>query len=79
LVERNSFRSILRPPHHGSGHDAPEVRTTFLILHGPAVARGELEGKTANEDVAPTVLAHLRVPLRSEWRLDGNALNQPRL
>jgi arylsulfatase A-like enzyme len=63
-----------RGTHHGGGHDAPEVRTTFLILHGPTVAPGEIERKTANVDVAPTALEHLGVSLRPEWRLDGRGL-----
>ncbi len=55
---------------HGGGHTQPEVRTTFLIFHGPAVQPGTLE-KTANVDVVATALAHLRISPVPEWKLDG--------
>ena len=49
----------------------PENRTNFLILQGTDVVRGEIFPAPLVVDVAPTVLAHLRVPLRSSWNLDG--------
>jgi predicted AlkP superfamily pyrophosphatase or phosphodiesterase len=59
---------------HGGGRDAPEVRKTFLILHGPSIKPGEISAATANVDVTPTALAHLGVPLRTEWKLDGKLI-----
>jgi predicted AlkP superfamily pyrophosphatase or phosphodiesterase len=63
---------------HGGGRGAPEVRKTFLIVHGPPVVRGEIAQPTANVDLVPTALAHLGVPLRSEWSLDGQAIGLKR-
>jgi predicted AlkP superfamily pyrophosphatase or phosphodiesterase len=59
---------------HGGGRDAPEIRKTFLILHGPTIKAGEISAATANVDVAPTALAHLGAPLRPEWKLDGKII-----
>jgi predicted AlkP superfamily pyrophosphatase or phosphodiesterase len=59
---------------HGKGHEYPEVNQVFLILHGPTVEPGETDKPTSHADVVPTVLAHLRVPIDPDWKLDG----QPR-
>jgi predicted AlkP superfamily pyrophosphatase or phosphodiesterase len=59
---------------HGAGQDEPEVRTGFLILHGPGVKPGAIEGKTFNVDVAATALTHLGVEIKPEWKLDGRAV-----
>ncbi len=58
---------------HGGGQTAEEVRTTFLILHGPTVQPGMIE-KTANVDVVATALAHLGVSPSPEWKLDGRTV-----
>lgn len=49
----------------------PENRTNFLIVHGSDVAPGEIFPSPLIVDVAPTVLAHLGVKVRSSWHLDG--------
>jgi hypothetical protein len=49
----------------------PENRTNFLILHGRDVAPGEIFPAPLIVDVAPTMLAHLRVPINTAWHLDG--------
>ena len=59
---------------HGGGHAVPEIRTTFLIVSGPAAERGTSDKPTWQVDVAPTALAHLGVTLSSEWQLDGHAV-----
>ncbi|MBA4063591.1 MAG: hypothetical protein C0501_07725 [Isosphaera sp.] len=59
---------------HAPGDDEPEIRTGFLILHGPSVQKGPIPGKTFNVDVAATALAHLGVPARAEWKLDGRVV-----
>jgi glyoxylase-like metal-dependent hydrolase (beta-lactamase superfamily II) len=56
---------------HGGGHDDPEVNRSFLIVNGPSATHGKIEGQTYLVDVAPTVLAHLGVPLDPLWKLDG--------
>lgn len=64
---------------HGPGRDVPEVRTGFLIMHGPAVAKGKIAGPVTNADVVPTALAHLGVAIDPAWKLDGKPvpLNAP--
>jgi predicted AlkP superfamily pyrophosphatase or phosphodiesterase len=63
---------------HGDGHKEPDIRTTFLIVSGPAAARGKSEEPTWQVDVAATALTHLGDELKPEWELDGRAvgLNQ---
>jgi arylsulfatase A-like enzyme len=57
--------------HHSGGQNSPEVRRVFLIASGPAARRGIIEEPTYLVDVAATALAHLSVPVRAEWGLDG--------
>lgn len=52
----------------------PEIRTGFILLHGPSVQKGAIEGRTNNVDVAATALHHLGVPLKPEWSLDGRVI-----
>jgi predicted AlkP superfamily pyrophosphatase or phosphodiesterase len=56
---------------HGLGRDVPEIRSGFLLLHGPSVKPGRIDERTTNADVAATVLSHLGVELQPEWKLDG--------
>ncbi len=56
---------------HSLGEKEPEIRTGFLILHGPSVVNGAIKERTGNVDVAATALAHLGVPVKKEWGLDG--------
>ncbi len=59
---------------HSLGQKIPEVRTGFLILHGPSVRREALPARTGNVDVAVTALTHLGVRIDPEWKLDGRAV-----
>ncbi len=59
---------------HSGGQKDPEVRTGFLILHGPTLRKGAIDGKIYNVDVAVTALTHLGVPIKPEWKLDGRAV-----
>lgn len=59
---------------HSLGEKEPEIRTGFLILHGPSVVTGEIAGKTFNVDVAATALSHLGVRAKAEWKLDGKVV-----
>jgi len=63
---------------HSLGEKEPEIRTGFLILHGPSVAKGAITGKTFNVDVAVTALEHLGVPVKAEWKLDGKVVGLKR-
>jgi predicted AlkP superfamily pyrophosphatase or phosphodiesterase len=63
---------------HGFGEKEPEIRTGFLLLHGPSVVKGTIEGKTGNADVAVTALTHLGVAIKPEWKLDGKAVGLKR-
>jgi predicted AlkP superfamily pyrophosphatase or phosphodiesterase len=56
---------------HGGGHNDPDVLHSFLIVSGPAAQRGRFEEQVFLVDAPVTVLAHLGVPLKPEWKLDG--------
>ncbi len=56
---------------HGRGHALPEVNTVFMIVSGADAARGKISGPTNQVDVVATALTHLGVPLKPEWKLDG--------
>jgi predicted AlkP superfamily pyrophosphatase or phosphodiesterase len=56
---------------HGGGQNVPEIRNTFLIVSGPSARVGKAKRQTYMVDVAATALAHLGVPLKPEWKLDG--------
>jgi predicted AlkP superfamily pyrophosphatase or phosphodiesterase len=59
---------------HGGGHSVPEIRSTFLIVSGPAVERGNSDAQTWQVDVVPTALTHLGVSIDSTWGLDGHVV-----
>jgi predicted AlkP superfamily pyrophosphatase or phosphodiesterase len=63
-----------RGTNHGGGRSQNEVNTVFLIVSGDAAIRGPIEGRTDQVDVVATALAHLGVPLKLEWKLDGRAV-----
>jgi arylsulfatase A-like enzyme len=69
---------LVTTDHGGSGtkhgQDIPEHRTIFLIVHGPSAQPGKLEPPPVSVDVVPTVLTHLGVPLKEDWKLDGKAV-----
>jgi predicted AlkP superfamily pyrophosphatase or phosphodiesterase len=56
---------------HGSGHSTPEILNSFLIVAGPAAARGTFEQQVYLVDAPVTALAHLGVNPKDEWKLDG--------
>ena len=66
---------LVSTDHGGSekdhGKDVPEHRTIFVIVSGPATARGAIEPPPGVVDVAATALAHLGVALDPKWDLDG--------
>lgn len=59
---------------HRMGHIYPEITDVFLVLSGPGVDRGAKVEKPRLVDIAPTVLAHLGVPIIPAWRLDGRVI-----
>ncbi|MGV3486363.1 MAG: alkaline phosphatase family protein [Planctomycetaceae bacterium] len=59
---------------HGGGHAVPEIRTTFLIVSGPAATQGKSDAPTYQVDVVPTALSHLNAELSPAWGLDGQAV-----
>jgi predicted AlkP superfamily pyrophosphatase or phosphodiesterase len=59
---------------HGGGHKTPEILNSFLIVSGPAAQRGMFDEQVYLVDAPATVLAHLGVPLRDEWKLDGQSV-----
>ena len=59
---------------HGGGRTVPEINTVWLIVSGPDAARGPLEGATHQVDLVATALAHLGVPVKPEWQLDGKPI-----
>jgi predicted AlkP superfamily pyrophosphatase or phosphodiesterase len=59
---------------HGAGRTVPEIRTGFLIVHGPSALKGKLPDKPTNADVVPTILTHLGIPIDPDWKLDGKAV-----
>lgn len=58
----------------GHGSNSPACRTVFFIAGGPSVEPGEIVPPPKIEDVAPTALAHLGVPIRKDWGLDGRVV-----
>lgn len=59
---------------HGGGHSIPEIRSTFMIVSGPAAQRGTSDDPTYQVDLVPTVLSHLNVTPLPQWELDGHAI-----
>lgn len=60
----------------GHGKDRPEDRTIPMIVSGPSVQGqgGEIHPDPAQVDVAPTVFAHLGIPVDPAWGFDGKPL-----
>jgi predicted AlkP superfamily pyrophosphatase or phosphodiesterase len=56
---------------HHAGHEVPEILNSFLIVSGPAARRGTLGEQVYLVDAPVTVLAHLGVKAKQEWKLDG--------
>jgi len=59
---------------HGSGHSTPEILNSFLIIAGPAAARGQFDQQVYLVDAPVTALAHLGVTAKDQWKLDGNVV-----
>jgi predicted AlkP superfamily pyrophosphatase or phosphodiesterase len=56
---------------HHAGHQTPEILNSFLIVSGAAARRGTFEEQVYLVDAPVTVLAHLGVKAKEEWKLDG--------
>jgi predicted AlkP superfamily pyrophosphatase or phosphodiesterase len=56
---------------HGGGHNDPDILNSFLIVSGAAAKRGRFEEQVYLVDAPVTVLAHLGVSPKPEWKLDG--------
>lgn len=60
---------------HGDGKNVPAIRLGFVIMHGPSVAAGIIEGPRLNNvDIAATALKHLGVSLDPAWNFDGKPI-----
>ncbi|MBX7164953.1 MAG: alkaline phosphatase family protein [Pirellulales bacterium] len=59
---------------HGGGHNDPEIRNSFLIIHGAAAKPGRIEGETYLVDAPVTALGYLGVEAKPEWQLDGRVV-----
>ena len=57
---------------HGGGGVLPEISTVFMIISGADVVRGKISGPTNQVDVVATILTHLGISLKPEWKLDGH-------
>ena len=57
--------------HDGVGEEAQKVP---LIMHGPAVEKGEILPVPTQVDIAPTILHHFGVPIDPQWGLDGKVV-----
>jgi arylsulfatase A-like enzyme len=58
----------------GHGGDSEAERTIFVILSGPSVQGRGFAAPPTMVDIAPTALAHLRIPADPAWQLDGRPL-----
>ena len=56
---------------HSGGHNVPEILNSFLIVSGGSAKRGRFEDQTYLCDAPVTVMAHLGVPAKVDWKLDG--------
>jgi len=59
---------------HSGGHKTPEIFNSFLIVTGQAAKRGTFDEQVYLVDAPVTVLAHLGVKPKDEWKLDGRAV-----
>ncbi|MBX3411378.1 MAG: alkaline phosphatase family protein [Pirellulales bacterium] len=57
---------------HGGGHNEPDILNSFLIVSGDDAQRGQIEESVHLVDAVATVLAHLGVKPKEEWKLDGH-------
>ena len=59
---------------HSNGHQVPEIRRVFMIVHGPSVKPGRIQEQAYLVDVTATALAHLLGEVDPQWQLDGKAV-----
>jgi predicted AlkP superfamily pyrophosphatase or phosphodiesterase len=59
---------------HGGGHKTPEILNSFLIVSGNAAHRGTFDEQVYLIDAPVTVLSHLGVKPKDEWKLDGRVV-----
>ncbi len=75
---KERWLTILTSDHGGKGksHDGvgEEAMKVPLIMHGPAVRKGEVLPVPTQVDIAPTILTYFGVPIQEEWCLDGKAI-----
>jgi predicted AlkP superfamily pyrophosphatase or phosphodiesterase len=62
----------------GHGGDSEEERRIFFLASGPSVTGLEPDATVRIVDVATTVLAHLGIPIDTEWELDGRVVGLSR-
>ncbi len=76
--KQENWLTLLISDHGGKGksHDGvgEEARRIPFIMHGPSVMPGEIIPAPTHAEVAPTVLTHLRIPVKDEWGLDGKVV-----
>lgn len=61
----------------GHGGASWQERQSFILASGGGFARAKFATKPRNVDIVPTVLSHLGLSPRPEWRLDGRPLGTP--
>ncbi len=59
---------------HSNGHQVPEIRRVFMIVHGPSVKPGRIQEQAYLVDVTATALKHLLGKVDPQWQLDGKAV-----
>jgi len=73
-VAENALGGESLPGHGQHGGLGPYEQRPFLVLRGPAVARGQHPGPASLIDIAPTFLRHLALPAEG---MDGSPLSNP--
>ena len=70
---------LISTDHGGSGREhgenVPEHRTIFLIVSGPATARGQIESPPLVVDIPPTIFTHLGLSMDPAWGWDGQPVD----
>ena len=59
---------------YGHSDDIPEVRSIFIIVQSDEIKIGQISTQLGLEDIAPTVLKHLNIPVDSQWQWDGQSI-----
>lgn len=59
----------------GYSHDGiEEAKIIPFIMHGYSVKKGEINPAPTQVDVVPTILAHMKIPVKPEWGLEGKVV-----